>query len=196
MQQKGVVFDIGGVLELPPSTGWRARWDHLGEIDARLSNVWTAGALGHISESEAEAAIARTLGLDATQLDAFMQDVWQEYLGELNSELCAYFAGLRPRCKTGILSNSFVGAREREERLYGFPAMCDDLVYSHEVGLQKPDPRIFQLSCQRLRRAPHEVVLLDDVEGHVLAARAFGMRAILFRDNAQGISDIETFLAI
>jgi hypothetical protein len=36
--------------------------------------------------------------------------------------------------------NSFVGAREREQALYGFKDMCDVIVYSHEVGWLKPDP--------------------------------------------------------
>lgn len=41
-----------------------------------------------------------------------MSDLWAEYVGELNVELADFFAGLRARCRTAILSNSFVGARE------------------------------------------------------------------------------------
>jgi putative hydrolase of the HAD superfamily len=39
-------------------------------------------------------------------------ELWEEYLGTLNSELAIYFASLRPRVRTGILSNSF-GRRAR-----------------------------------------------------------------------------------
>ena len=83
-----------------------------------------------------------------------MDDAWAEYLGMLNHELAAYFAGLRLRYRTGILSNSVVGAREREQALYGFEDMCDTIVYSHEVGWRKPDPRIYWAVCDRLETAP------------------------------------------
>ncbi|MEX2626162.1 MAG: hypothetical protein WD225_04725, partial [Ilumatobacteraceae bacterium] len=49
----------------------------------------------------------------------FMDDLWAEYLGTPNTELIDYFTGLGGRVRTGILSNSFVGAREREQERYG-----------------------------------------------------------------------------
>jgi putative hydrolase of the HAD superfamily len=35
------------------------------------------------------------------------------------------------------------GVRASASRLYGFEDMCDVIVYSHEVGWLKPDPRIY-----------------------------------------------------
>lgn len=61
---------------------------------------------------------------------------------------------LRPRCKTGILSNSLVGARKREQEAYRFSDMCDVIVYSHEEGYLKPDPQIYRTVCDRLGVAP------------------------------------------
>lgn len=106
-----------------------------------------------------------------------------------------YFKSLRPRYKTGIISNSFVGAREREEARYGFAAACDDLVYSHEVGVEKPDRKIFELALTRLGVRPEESVFLDDVAMHVEAARTIGMRAVLYENNVQAIAAIEAQLA-
>jgi putative hydrolase of the HAD superfamily len=42
---------------------------------------------------------------------------------------------------------------------------------------------------------PEESVFLDDVAGHVEAARALGMKAVLYEDNAQAIASIEALLA-
>ena len=50
-----------------------------------------------------------------------------------------------------ILSNSFVGAREREQAAYGFEDLVDEIIYSHECGMSKPDPGIHALACERLR---------------------------------------------
>jgi putative hydrolase of the HAD superfamily len=124
-----------------------------------------------------------------------MDDVWVEYLGTANTELIGYVRALRPRVRTGILSNSFVGAREREAAAYGFPDLVDEIVYSHEVGLQKPDPGVYELTCQRLGVAPDEMVFVDNVPVCVDAARALGIHGVLFEDNAGTIAAIEALLA-
>jgi putative hydrolase of the HAD superfamily len=196
---RGVVFDIGGVLEITPRMGWDARWEArlglpAGELNTRLRDTWRAGSIGTISEAEVEARVAAALGLDATQVAAFMADLWAEYCGTLNAELTAYFAGLRPRYRTAILSNSFVGARAQEQTRYGFGDLCDLIIYSHEVGLQKPDPRIYALTAARLGLAPAEILFLDDVDAAVSAARACGWHAVQFHTTAQAIADIEAFL--
>jgi len=197
---RALVFDIGGVLERTPRTGWVGRWEAQlglppGGLAARLGEVWRAGSVGSIAEADVERRTGELLGLDRARLDTFMADLWAEYLGTPNAELAAYFASLRPRYRTALLSNGFVGAWEREQARYGFGDLCDLIIYSHEVGLQKPGRRIYALTCQRLGVEPGEAIFLDDVEVCVAAAREFGMRAILFRDNAQAIADIEACLA-
>ncbi len=47
---------------------------------------------------------------------------------------------IRAEHRTGILSDSFAGAREREQAACGFEGLVDEIVYSHEVGMSKPDP--------------------------------------------------------
>jgi epoxide hydrolase-like predicted phosphatase len=199
MAIRAVVFDIGGVLEIAPRTGWDEKWEvrlnlRPGEMSERLRTVWRAGSIGTMSEEEVEKSTGEILGLDQPRLEAFMSDLWEEYLGELNRELAAYFAGLRPRYQTAIISNSFVGARRKEQERYGFGDMCDLIIYSHEVGIQKPDRRIYELACERLDVQPEEMVFLDDVEAAVAAARKLGIHAILFSETTQAIADIEAYL--
>ncbi len=195
-----IIFDIGGVLETTPPTGWQERWPvRLGleqeDFDARLDPVFLAGSTGAMSLPEVERAIAAELNLDRDALREFMDDLWTEYVGTLNVELARYFAGLRPRYRTGILSNSFVGAREREQELYGFEEMCDAIVYSHEEGVMKPDPQAYRIACARLGAEPCRCVLLDDTEACIDGARAIGMQAIRFTGNLQAIRDLDELLA-
>ncbi|WP_205862443.1 HAD-IA family hydrolase [Planosporangium thailandense] len=199
MVVRAVVFDIGGVLEITPALGWDTVWaDRLGlspaEFYERTFPVWRAGSIGAICEADVHRRLGDLLGLAETQVDALMSDVWTEYLGSLNVELSEYFRGLRPRYRTAILSNSFVGAREREHERYGFGDITDLIVYSHEVGMSKPDPRIYELTCGRLGVRPEEAIFLDDVEPFVDAARQAGMQAILFKNNEQAIADIDVSL--
>jgi epoxide hydrolase-like predicted phosphatase len=197
---RAVIFDIGGVLEIDPASDWLERWaGRLGlswpeDMATRLEPISRAGNIGRITLEQAQQQIATVLGLDDTQLAHFMADLWTEYLGILNTELATYFGALRPRYKTGILSNSFVGARERERDAYGFEDLCDVVVYSHEEGLEKPDPRFYRIVTDRLGVRPDEAVLVDDHEICVQGARDVGMSAVLFSDNEQAIADLSAYL--
>jgi glucose-1-phosphatase len=197
---RAVIVDIGGVLEYTPPTGHTAAWEaelrlEPGELDRRMHDVWRGGSLGTVSEPEVHAALTERLALSPADLERFLAGLWEEYCGSLNVELTEWFAGLRPRYRTGIVSNSFVGAREKEQERYGFEDLTDTVVYSHEVGVRKPDPAIYRLALDRLGVQPAEAVFLDDKELAVDGARAVGMAAVLFRDNAQAIAEIEALLA-
>jgi epoxide hydrolase-like predicted phosphatase len=199
MNIHAVVFDIGGVLEITPDLGWGPAWESRlglapGELGERMADAWRGGSIGTVTEAEVHQAARDRLGLDERQLDEFMADLWRDYLGTANTELIEYARRLRPRYRTGILSNSFVGAREREQAAYGFEDLVDELVYSHECGLSKPDPRTYALVCSRLEVEPAQTVFLDDHGPNVEGARLAGLHAVLYRDNAQAISDIEELL--
>ena len=196
---RAVVFDIGGVLEFTPPLGTAGKWeDRLGlppgGLAVRLGSLFAAGSVGTVTEAEIHRRVGELLAVDEPAVDAFMAGLWAEYLGSLNTELAAYFAGLRPVYRTGIISNSFVGAREREEERYGFGRMTDVIVYSHEAGISKPDPRIYHLACDQLGVRPKEMIFLDDVAANVAAARDLGAHGILFTSTAQAIADIEASL--
>ncbi|MFF6937713.1 HAD-IA family hydrolase [Streptomyces sp. NPDC008312] len=185
-----VILDIGGVLELTPETGWVQRWEErlglpLGTVHERMHDVWRAGSVGGISEREVNEQVAARLGLDGPQVEAFMGDLWGEYLGAPNVELINYVRGLRGTCRLGILSNSFVGARERETALYQFDELVEQIVYSHELGIEKPDLRAFEAVCASLDVRPESCLFIDDVAVNIEAAQAAGMQAHLFEDNAR-----------
>ncbi|HQV94161.1 MAG TPA: HAD-IA family hydrolase [Anaerolineales bacterium] len=196
MAIKAIVFDIGGVLEITPNLGIDEQWEKklnlkTGELYERLREVWKGGSLGTISIQQVHEDFGRLMKWDETQVNAYMDDVWREYLGALNVELADYFRSLRPKYKTAIISNSFVGAREKEAEHYQFDTICDFIIYSHEVGLSKPDPRIFALACERLGLQPNEIIFVDDHADVYASAVEMGMHCFEFNDNAQIIAEIE-----
>ena len=214
MAIRAVVFDIGGILEIVPGGGdptkhfpeMIARWEERlsmqpGELRAKLKDMneglLSMGkdiGLGTCSEEEWRDAIHLATGMSAEQMNAFIRDYWDVYLGNPNEELMAFFSSLRPRYQTALLSNSGSGARREEQERYHFNEMTDLIIYSHEEGVEKPDRRIYALTCERLGAQPEEIVFLDDVQRNVAAAAAYGMRAILFTDTAQAIADVQALL--
>lgn len=194
-----VLFDVGDVLEIIPADHWIDRWvARLGrprdELIAALGAAWGPGRTGAITYDDVEQGTAEVLGTDLDEARVMLDDMWDWYLGTWNDELADYAAALRPRYVTAVLSNSFVGAREREHDRYRLGDQFDPILYSHEEGLEKPDPAFYALACERLETAAAEVVFVDDLAENVEAAVAFGMRAVQHRDNATTIATIEHHL--
>lgn len=201
MPVRAVFFDIGGVLERIGPPLWLEAWRmRLGmsqpEFDAAVSRVDPHGLAetGGFSEAEMRESYADALGLSPEQVDQLMTDVWDWYCGELDEQLTAYVRGLRPRVRTGIVSNSADGARREETRRYGFPELVDDIVYSDEVGLAKPAPEIYMLACQRLAVSPNEAAFVDDFPASVEGAARVGMHAILHESTPDTIRAVDALI--
>ena len=61
---------------------------------------------------------------------------------------------------------------------------------SFEIGVMKPDPRIYLSAAELAGVAPHEIFYTDDREENVAGAMAAGYDAVLFRDARQLASDL------
>jgi len=77
---------------------------------------------------------------------------------------------------TNWSAETYPPARER----YAFLSWFRGILVSGEVGVLKPDPRIFELLIERFGIASEAAVYIDDVEANVVAARPFGIYAIHF----------------
>jgi epoxide hydrolase-like predicted phosphatase len=201
MTIRAVVFDLGGVLETNIDTDTHAKWEKRlnlkpGELRERyFSTSWLIDAtFGKFTEEEMLRKLGEIYSMNPAQVDEFMQDFWDRYCGQLNSELATYFKSLRPRYQTAILSNGVPGARTIEQGRFHFAEMTDLIIYSCEEKTAKPERRIFEITCERLGRKPEEIIFLDDVKTNVAAAREFGIHAVLFQDTAQAIADVQTCL--
>jgi putative hydrolase of the HAD superfamily len=199
MTIQAVLFDIGGVLVTTPPEDWAHRFAQRVEMSivdfhARTEDIWRDGSLGRASLAEVHARLAAALDTSSSIVDSAMSAMWIQYLGRANREMIEFARSLRPRYRTGILSNSFIGARERERAAYGFEDLVDELVYSHEVGRAKPDPETYAIAARRLSAQPSELIFIDDRPVCVEAARACGLNAVVFTDSARTIPAVHALL--
>lgn len=63
--------------------------------------------------------------------------------------------------------------------------LFDHVIDSSEVGVRKPDPRIFLLAVERMGVEPSRSLFIDDYDGNVIGARAVGLEAICCGYTAQ-----------
>lgn len=192
-----VVFDVGSVLEIIDEDDFPEPFLNRHRLTREAFDAIDFGGLptlGEVTEAQVFAAWRAGLGLDETQTEELRADYWRWYVGTLDEELARWFAVQRPQRKTAILSNSSPGAREAE-RHWGFETITDTIVYSHEVGLAKPDPRIYALSQDRLDVAPSQILFLDDIVDNCDAARSLGWHAVVHRRTTTSIRDMESIIA-
>lgn len=97
-------------------------------------------------------------------------------------------AGLR----TGLLSNSWGNDYPRD----GWEEMFDVVVISGEVGMRKPEPRIFEHTLDLLGLRPEQCVFVDDLAHNVAAATALGILGVHHRSYAETLAELEALFGV
>ncbi len=199
MTIRAVFFDVGGVLVHDKSHDKRHEWEaRLGLSPGQLrqivfgSEAAARAASGGVPEQDVWKEVCRQFGLNEDQQPELQCDFWA---GEqLDAELARFVQSLRPRVKIGIISNAWSDARFFHNAKFKMNTWTDGAIYSAEVKLLKPDPRIYQLALAQLDVRAGESVFVDDMLVNVEAAQALGMKGVLCQDTPQTIRDIKQCL--
>jgi epoxide hydrolase-like predicted phosphatase len=98
---------------------------------------------------------------------------------ELNDDMVAFIHDLgRAQIPTAILTNNVREFRQWWWPLLNFDELFTTIVDSHEVGMRKPNPAIYQLTLDRLGVEATRAAFLDDLHANVVAASAVGLHGI------------------
>jgi putative hydrolase of the HAD superfamily len=204
---RAVISDFGGVLTSPLIESFMAyqessgvRFEDLGTAMARVAERSGEHPLfalekGEISEAEFLRSIEAELDGDVS-----LGSLRETYFAHLrpNEPMIGYMRELRGRgLRMALLTNN---VREWEPHWRGKLPDIDEIfevvVDSAFVGMRKPDPRIYELTVERLGDGlrPEECAFLDDSDVNVEAATALGMRAVRFTGNEQARAELEAVL--
>lgn len=178
----GVLVDYSGVRDIRPLLPAVASEVEISERWSRCPHT-ASFCLGKLSGQEFGERFVREWGI-AMAPELFVEEFrgWSRSLLPGAAELLAV---LRPRFRLAALSNSNELHWERNATL-GITDLFEVAISSHQVGLAKPDPRIYLAALARLKVAPEAVMFFDDLDANVAAARRLGIRA--FRvDGVEGI---------
>ena len=103
-------------------------------------------------------------------------------------------AAYRVACITNNVKSGqgpgMAATRERAQRMAEVMSLFDLVVESSVEGVRKPNPRIYQITCERLGVAPERAVFLDDLGINLKPAREMGMRTIKVLHEDQAIDDL------
>ena len=204
-----IICDFGGVLTSPLHGAFLAFEERTGVPLAELGRALAAvserdGAhplfeleTGRLTEADFLARVGAQL---ATQLgrDVDMTGFGERYFADLtpNAELIDYMRTLRARgYRMAICTNNVREWESRWRAMLPVEEIFDVVVDSAFVGVRKPEPRIYELTLDRLGVGAREAVLIDDIELNCTAARELGLSAVWFRDTEQAIAEVEAALS-
>ena len=200
-----VAFDMGGVLidsgprevrEFGKHTGlddktWIGLIAGLFGTDSR----WAALERGEISFEEFAldlAAQIRKQGGEITdeQARTFMGGGNRKGARPvLRTKLLEAIRSARTRVPTALLTNNVREWRESWKRHFDDPNLFDVVVDSSAVGTRKPEPKIYEITRERLGVDHEAIFFVDDIGQNLKAARALGWQTLLYT-NEDEVVDI------
>ncbi len=199
MTIKTLIFDFGGVLlrtedEIPR----KMLAERLGISKSELENLVFASPssiramVGEISAGAHWQEVGRILNVNPHEINDIRT---QFFAGDrLDIDLIAYLRRLRQTYKIGLLSNAWDDLRTLLNDHFEILNIFDAAIISAEVGLIKPDLRIYQLAAEKLSIPANQAVFIDDVPENIQAAQKAGMSAIQFQSRSQILAEINQII--
>ncbi|MEO3386089.1 HAD family phosphatase [Mesorhizobium sp. CAU 1741] len=193
-----IVFDIGKVLihydpELPyrrliPDDQRRA-W-FLSEV---CTSDWNVEQDRGRSWQDAEALLVQSYPQEEEMIRSFRRH-WREMVPHAYDESVALMKGFVDDGKdVTMLTNFAVDTFAEAQQHFPFLALPRGVTVSGEVGLIKPDERIYRLHAETFGLAPSATLFIDDSAKNVEGAKAAGWNAVQFVDPATLRADLRTF---
>lgn len=197
---RAVVWDLGGVILRTMDWTRRSRWeDRLGLPRMQLtrlvfeSEASRRATVGQASDDEVWASVAAALQLDPPTLTQLRSEYFAD--DRIDTRLMDFIRRLGRRVQVGMITNAWSSVRPALETTFAIADAFEPLIISAEVGLAKPDPRIYQLALERLGVEPAQAVFVDDFEDNVAGARWVGMQAVHFTSAPQAMAAVRALLA-
>jgi HAD superfamily hydrolase (TIGR01549 family) len=185
---KGLIIDVGGVLVQTIDTSKRKVWEKKlnlvpGELTNEVYLIEPAdkATVGLANDHLIWQDIQKRFQLSDEELTHLIQDFSAG--DKLNVPFYTYLKTLRSHYKSLILSNAWDDAREIYTKQYHLDEVVDEMIISAEVGMRKPDEKIFELALKHLDTTPEETLFIDDTIENVIEAQQLGIHSILFIDN-------------
>ncbi len=200
MSYRAVTFDLGGVVFPSPLDVFRAYEREHGLPDRFISRVvvadpeggaWARLERGELTVESFATEFEAECGAAGGRVDAqaLMAAVGQGFAAR--PEMLAALRAIRAHgLKTGALTNNWVADEPSPGGVRALDDVFDVVVESAVEGLRKPDPRVYELACERLRVQPDESVFLDDLGVNLKSARTLGMTTIKVDDPAEALAEL------
>lgn len=186
---KNVIFDLGGVILNIDYQKTEDRFVSLGVSNfgklysqAQQGDLFNLLEEGKISAKEFRNRIRSLSGINAK--DDEIDAAWNAMLGRMPVHRIEKLEELKKNHRLFLLSNTneihipaFKRIMEEDGILSRFEACFEQLYYSSEIGMRKPNAEAFNYVCSENGLHKSETAFIDDSVQHVEGAERFGLKA-------------------
>ncbi len=202
---QAVLWDFGGVLTTSPFEAFsRYETEHglpvdfIRTINANNAhdNAWAKFESSQIDLAGFDTAFAEESAAAGHLIRG--QDVVALLSGDLRPRMVSVLELCKQHFKVACITNNVKSGTgpamasdpTKAQRVRQVMALFDLVVESSVEGIRKPNPKIYQLTCDRLGVAPADTVFLDDLGINLKPARALGMQTIKVLSEDQAINEL------
>ena len=198
MSIRAVFFDLGGVIV---RTEYQSPRQHLAErfgmdyeeiskivFDSETGYQATIGSITSLQHWE---SVAKRLKRPFEEIASIRDEF---FAGDIiDHEILNFLRSVRGTLKTGLISNAWSDLRDfivREK----FDDAFDHIIISSEVGVAKPEAKIYQIALERAGVSPNEAVLVDDFYVNIEGCEKVGIQGIHFKDPQSALAQLKILL--
>lgn len=198
MSIRAVFFDLGGVIVRTEYQSPRERlaerlgmeYDDLSKI-VFDSDTGQQASIGAITSLQHWEAVMKRLKRPFEEMTAIRDEF---FAGDIvDREILDFLRSLRGKYKTGLISNAWSDLRDylvREKMDDAF----DHIIISAEVGVAKPEAKIFQIALKQAGVGPNEAILVDDFYVNIEGCEKVGIKGIHFMDAQSTLQQLKHLL--
>jgi len=203
---RAVLWDFGGVLTTSPFDAFnRYEAEHGLPTDFIRSvnaadpdrNAWARFERSEIGIDEFDSAFETESAARGHAVSG--RDVVALLAGDVRPAMVEALKRCRERLKCAcITNNARVGEGpgmtldpQKSAEVAAIMTLFHEVIESSKVGVRKPDPEIYEITCRALAVAPAEAVYLDDLGINLKPARAMGMTTIKVGDPDVALAELE-----
>ena len=139
--------------------------------------------------------------LDTEQSSTEIIRAWNTMLLDLPMERLSFIDELRENYNTALLSNTnpihiecFHRIIRENNKIDSLDPYFDHVHFSSDLGMRKPDPKIFSHVCELHNYKPEETLFIDDSIQHVEGAKKAGLHAHFLDTKTDNIINLLTTL--
>ena len=207
---EAILWDFGGVFTTSPFEAFNRFETARGLPDNFIrtvnstnghDNAWARFESSEIDVDEFDQAFRHEAEAHGHSIGG--KDVLALLAGDFRPRMARVLAECGKHCKLGCITNNMKNTPtqasgttpppdpERAARTAAILEQFDVVVESSIEGVRKPNPRIYEIACERLGVTPDRAVFLDDLGINLKPARAMGMITIKVVTEDQAITDLE-----
>ena len=203
MKYKAIIWDFGGVITSSPFEAFNQFEEANGLPKDIIRTINSenpdTNAWAKFESNSITIDVFNDLFLKEAKAKGFDikgRDIIKLLKGSIRKNMLSFLRELKSDFKLGCITNNVKSSSEENNDNETKEAMSlfDHVIESSIVGIRKPNPEIYMMSCDALKVSPDQCIYLDDLGINLKPARELGMTTIKVIQPEDAIQEVRNLL--